>query len=144
MFSQIFSGGSLEITTKDSFIYKKSQKNIISDAKILKPKTKECGRNNLCFSYHFRTFLPSSAKNFMGASAQALLKVATKVFLKNCKSPSKINMCETNDLNKQPTTGAAWLKQVFLIIFERWYLFFFMFSRSECTSFTKSSHHLSP
>ena len=79
-FSQIFSGGSLKITTKESFIYKKSQKNIISDAKILKPKTKECGRNNLCFSYHFKTFLPSSAKNFMGVSAQALLKVATKVF----------------------------------------------------------------
>ena len=32
------------------------------------------------FSHDFRTFLPSSAKHFLGVSAQASLEVATKVF----------------------------------------------------------------
>ena len=38
------------------------------------------------FSNHFRTFLPSSAKNFPGVSAQASLEVATKVFFKKISS----------------------------------------------------------
>ena len=37
----------------------------------------------ICFSDHFRTFLPSSAKHFLVVSAQASLEVVTKVFLKN-------------------------------------------------------------
>ena len=37
----------------------------------------------ICFSDHFRTFLPSSAKHFLGVSAQVSLEVSTKAFLKN-------------------------------------------------------------
>ena len=44
---------SLKVPTKDSFRYKKSQKSIISNAKILKAKAKECDQNNLYFSDHF-------------------------------------------------------------------------------------------
>ena len=36
------------------------------------------------------------------------------------------------------------LKQVFLIILECSYLFFYMIHGSECTHFTKSRHHLTP
>ena len=46
-------------------------------------------------------FLPSSAKHFLGVSAQASLEVATKVFLKKLSS-SEINIYEANILKKQP------------------------------------------
>ena len=41
------------------------------------------------------------------------------------------------------TTRVVWLKQVLLIILERSYPFFYMISGSECTFFTKESHHSS-
>ena len=46
-------------------------------------------------------FLPSSAKHFLGVSAQASLEVATKVLLKKLSS-SEINIFEANILKKQP------------------------------------------
>ena len=52
------------------------------------------------FSNHFRAFLPSSAKHFLGVSAQASLEVATKVFLKKLSS-SGIDIFEANILKKQ-------------------------------------------
>ena len=71
-----------KVATKDSFRYKKSQKIIISNTKSLKTKTKECNQNNLCFSDHFRKFLLSSVKDFLGVSQQASQEIATKIFLK--------------------------------------------------------------
>ena len=53
------------------------------------------------FSNHFRTFLPSSAKHFLGVTAKASLEVARKVFLKKLSS-SEINIFEANILEKQP------------------------------------------
>ena len=50
------------------------------------------------FFNHSRTFLPSSAKHFLGEIAQASLEVATKVFLKKLSS-SEINNFEANILN---------------------------------------------
>ena len=61
----------LKVVTKDSSRHKNAKNFIISDAKILKVKTKECAQNNFCFSHHFRTFLPSSEKALWGVSAQA-------------------------------------------------------------------------
>ena len=74
---------SLKVAAKDSSIYKRSQKIIISDDKILKVKKRSATKIIYVFSDHFRTFLPSSAKHFLGVSAQTSLEVATKVFLKN-------------------------------------------------------------
>ena len=87
LFSQICSESVRTLFTKSShqrfFQIQKSQKIIISDAKIPKLKTKECNQNNLCSSDHFRTILTSSAKHFLGVSPQASLVVATKAFFKN-------------------------------------------------------------
>ena len=53
------------------------------------------------FSNHFRTFLPFSAKHFLGVSAQASLEIATKYFFKKLSS-SDINNFEANILKKSP------------------------------------------
>ena len=53
------------------------------------------------FSNHFRIFLFSSAKHFLGVSAQGSLKVATKIFFKKLSS-SEIDIFEANILKKQP------------------------------------------
>ena len=55
------------------------------------------------FSNHFWTFLPSSAKHFLGVSAQASLEVATKVFLKKLSS-SEINIFEANILKNNQSS----------------------------------------
>ena len=72
---------SLKAATKDSFRYKKSQNIVISDAKILKAKTTECDQNISCFSDHFWTFQPASAKYVLPGSALASLEVTKTVFL---------------------------------------------------------------
>ena len=58
-------------------------------------------KNSKFLKIFFPTFLPSSAKHFLGVSPQASLEVATKVFLKKL-SLLEINIFEANILKKQP------------------------------------------
>ena len=107
VFSQIFSEGFhklfTEIHQRLVQISKSQKKKIISGAKILKAKTKESGQNNLCFSYHFRTFLPSSAKHFLIGSSH-------ESYFKELKPVRKWHFWgKWSD----KTTGLVWLKQFF-------------------------------
>ena len=77
----------LKVATKDSFRYEKSQKIIISDAKILQARTKECG-----LFYHLQMFLHSFAKHFLGMSARKFFK----------KIKATQNLTFSNILKTQP------------------------------------------
>ena len=100
---------SLKLDTKDSFRYKKVKKLLFLTLKFYEQEQSRTAKltgfsnqNNLKFlEIFFRTFLPSSAKHFLGVSAQASLEVATKVFFKKL-SLLEINIFEANILKKQP------------------------------------------